>query len=184
MADSQLKDAHKQIQDLKAELYSVRKSQREAQQQRDALGARVQDLQHHLQEAQQQSWQVPGLEKALAEASANMQALKQEVQSLRGTLLRHIDDAKLHQTLTSFKKAAYSQGYLRLRHAYLPRQRCLLCVAADGLSTVSLDLENERSKRARAREAKERADADRLRLQRARDELAKNIMVRTFHPTL
>ena len=54
------------------------------------------------------------------------------------------------------------------------------CITADGLSTVSLDLETERSKRARAQEAKERADADRLRLQRARDELAKNIMVHTF----
>ena len=70
--DSQLKDAHKQIQDLKAELYSVRKSQREAQQQRDALGARVQELQLDPQEAQQQSWQVPGLEKALAEASTSV----------------------------------------------------------------------------------------------------------------
>ena len=107
MTDSQLKDAHKQIQDLKAELYSVRKSQREAQQQRDALGARTQELQHDLQEAQQQSWQVPGLEKALAEASTSVQALEQEVQRLRGTLVCHMP------------------GYAeRFTHGHQPRQQC------------------------------------------------------------
>lgn len=49
--------------------------------------------------------------------------------------------------------------------------------AAEALSNAIFDLENERSKCVRAQETKERAEADRMRLQRARDELASRIVV-------